>query len=233
MITMERSKTFAAAIFDLDGTLVDSMRIWQEVDEAFFASRGMAVPPGYQDEIAHLGFCASARFTVQKYLPEESVPAVLEEWRALVAQKYAAADACRYFKPDALAYVRALHVSGVRLGVATASAPELFLPVLDAGGIRGLFSAITTADEAGAHKDRPDVFLLCADRLGTPPARCVVFEDNLTALRAAKQAGMYAVGVFDEAARAAAPQMEREANLFIRTFSQLWRCRLFGGALPR
>ena len=57
---------------------------------------------------------------------------------------YASADAERYFKAGAQAYVRALHEAGVRLGVATASAPELFLPVLEAGGIRELFSAVRT-----------------------------------------------------------------------------------------
>ena len=68
MSDMKQCGTFAAAIFDLDGTLVDSMRIWREVDEEFFARRGMPVPAAYQEEIAHLGFRASAEYTVGKYL---------------------------------------------------------------------------------------------------------------------------------------------------------------------
>ena len=56
-----------AAVFDLDGTLIDSSQIWKEVDEEFFSRRGMAVPVGYTDEIAHLGFAESAALTVRKY----------------------------------------------------------------------------------------------------------------------------------------------------------------------
>ncbi len=230
---MNKRGTLTAAVFDLDGTLIDSMRIWQEVDEEFFARRNMPVPEHYQAEIAHLGFRASAEFTVAKYLPQESVPAVLEEWRAQVAGKYASADAERYFKAGAQAYVRALHAAGVRLGVATASAPELFLPVLEAGGIRELFSAFTTVDEAGAHKGCTDIFFLSAQKLGAEPAQCAVFEDNLTALRAAKRAGMFTVGVFDEAARDTAPQLMAEADVFVRTFSELENYRLFGERAQR
>lgn len=229
MNCMNGRGTCTAAVFDLDGTLIDSMQIWREVDEEFFARRGMPVPASYQEEIAHLGFTESARYTVRRYLPRESVPAVLEEWRAQVAEKYAAADAEKYFKPGALGYVRALHAAGVKLGVATASAPELFLPVLGAGGIAELFSAFATVDEAGAHKGCPDVFLLTAEKLGVPPSECVAFEDNLTALRAAKSAGMFAVGVFDEASRALEPQIRREADLYILNFSEMKGSRLFGG----
>ena len=64
--SMNKRGTLTAAVFDLDGTLIDSMRIWQEVDEEFFARRNMPVPEHYQAEIAHLGFRASAEFTVAK-----------------------------------------------------------------------------------------------------------------------------------------------------------------------
>lgn len=228
MSDMKQCGTFAAAIFDLDGTLVDSMRIWREVDEEFFARRGMPVPAAYQEEIAHLGFRASAEYTVGKYLPRESVPAVLEEWRAQVAAKYAAADAARYFKSGALAYVRALHAAGVRLGVATASSPELFLPVLEAGGIAGLFSAFTTVDEVGVHKGCPDIFLECARKLQVLPVRCVVFEDNLTALCAARAAGMRTVAVYDEASQASVGQLRQAADAFVTDFSEAAGLRLFG-----
>ena len=70
-----------AVIFDIDGTLIDRMRIWQYVDAQFFAARGMPVAPGYQEEIAHLGFRECARYTVEKYLPGEREEALISEWR--------------------------------------------------------------------------------------------------------------------------------------------------------
>ena len=209
-----------AAVFDLDGTLIDSMGIWREVDEDFFARRRRSVPEGYQENIAHLGFRECAAFTVREYLPGESEEKIMEEWRELSLSKYAAADGAKYFKPGAVDFVRSLQAEGIRLGIATASSPEFFLPILRAGKIDSLFEHYCTVDEAGRNKSFPDIFLLSAKKLGIPPEECAVFEDNLAALRAAKSIGMVAVGVYDEASRAFCSAMENEADLFIRSFSE-------------
>ena len=218
---MKEKNGIRAAVFDLDGTLIDSMEIWREVDEDFFARRGMAVPEGYQEQIAHLGFRECAAFTVREYLPAESEAEIIEEWRALSLSKYSAEDGAKYFKPGAVGLVRRLKEQGMRLGVATASSPDFFLPILRAGGVESLFDEFCTVDEAGRNKSCPDIFLLIAKKLGVTPAECAVFEDNLAALRAAKGTGMFAVGVYDEASRAFHAEMEREADLFIRSFEEL------------
>ena len=218
---MKEKNGIRAAVFDLDGTLIDSMEIWREVDEDFFARRGMAVPEGYQERIAHLGFRECAAFTVREYLPAESEAEIIEEWRALSLSKYSAEDGAKYFKEGAVGLVRRLKEQGIRLGVATASSPDFFLPILRAGGVESLFDEFCTVDEAGRNKSCPDIFLLIAKKLGVTPAECAVFEDNLAALRAAKGTGMFAVGVYDEASRAFHAEMEREADLFIRSFEEL------------
>ena len=204
-----------AAIFDLDGTLIDSMEIWREVDEIFFARRNMAVPEGYQEAIAHLGMNECAVFTVERYLPRESVQAIVEEWRALSLERYGAADGKKYFKPGAIELLHRLRGAGMRLCVATASSPELFLPVLRAGGVEELFDAFMTVDEAGKNKSFPDIFLRSSERLGVPSAQCVVFDDNIRALRAAKSAGMMTVGVFDPASVSSHDAMRAEADCFL------------------
>ena len=217
---MTQRNGIRAAVFDLDGTLIDSMEIWREVDEDFFARRGMAVPERYQERIAHLGFRECAAFTVREFLPAESEEEIIGEWRTLSLSKYSASDGEKYFKPGAVEFLRRLKGRGFRLGVATASSPEFFLPILRAGGAEPLFDEFCTVDEAGRNKSCPDIFLLCAKKLGVSPAECAVFEDNLAALRAAKSTGMFAVGVYDEAARAFHAAMEREADLFIRSFAE-------------
>lgn len=212
-----------AVIFDLDGTLIDSMGIWQEIDEEFFARRGMPVPPGYQERIAHLGFSESAVVTAEEYLPGESAAALAAEWRQMAREKYGAADGARHFKPGAIGFLRALHAAGFRLGVATASSPELSVPVLRAGGVWELFGAFASVEEAGRNKSFPDVFLLCGEKLGVSPGQCAVFEDNLTALRSAKAAGMFAVGVFDRSSEGFFAQIREEADAFIHDFSEAMR----------
>lgn len=218
---MKQTDNIRAAVFDLDGTLIDSMEIWREVDEDFFARRGMAVPEGYQERIAHLGFRECAALTVREYLPGESEADIIAEWGELSLSKYSAADGAKYFKEGAVAFVRCLKARGMRLGVATASSPDYFMPILRAGGVADLFDAFSTVEEAGKNKSFPDVFLLSARKLGLAPADCAVFEDNLTALHAAKSTGMFTVGVYDEASRGSRAEMEREADLFICSFEEL------------
>lgn len=222
-------KHIRAAIFDLDGTLIDSMEIWREVDETFFARRGMPVPAGYQEEIAHLGFRECARFTIARYLPQEREADVIEEWRGLSLSRYNAPDAARFFKPGAVGLVRVLRAAGLKLCVATASSAEFYLPVLRAGGIEGAFDAFTTVDEVGKNKSFPDVFLRSAQKLGVPPAACVVFEDNPTALRAAKGAGMYTAAVRDGQTAEVYAQMSAESDIAVCDFSELYGCRAAAG----
>ena len=209
------------AIFDLDGTLIDSMQIWREIDKEFFARRGMKIPQGYQAKIAHLGFRDVAAFTVKNYLPDEREEDLIAEWDGMCLQKYGALDAAKYFKEGAVEFIRALRGRGVPLVVATASSPRLFEPILRAGGVFGLFEGFFTVEDAGRNKSFPDIFLLCAGKLGLAPEDCVVFEDNLIPLRAAKSAGMRAVAVYDLSAESHEKDLRREADLYIRSFTEM------------
>ena len=212
----------AGAVFDLDGTLIDSMEIWREIDEEFFAKRGMPVPAHYQEDIAHLGFRDVAAFTVKNYLPHERVEDMIAEWNEMCRQKYGAKGSGKYFKPDARRGVLAVGGQGVRLCVATASSPERSVPALKEGGIYGAFEGFFTVDDAGRNKSFPDIFLMAAERLGLPPADCVAFEDSLTALRAAKRAGMQTVAVYDKSSEGQTESLKAEADAFVYAFSEFF-----------
>ena len=221
IITSMKKPKKIAAVFDLDGTLIDSMEIWREIDEEFFAKRGLSVPDRYQEKIAHLGFKECARFTAENYLPDESEENMIEEWKALSHSKYAAKDGGKYFKKGAAEFVRFLYGQGVRLAVATASSAELFMPVLRAGEIAECFSCFVTVDEAGKNKSFSDIFHLAAKKIGVAEENCIVFEDNLSAIRAAKAAGMRTVGVYDAASRLLREDIERTADFYIDSFTEI------------
>ena len=211
----------AGAVFDLDGTLIDSMEIWREIDEEFFAKRGMAVPEGYQDNIAHLGFRDVAAYTVDNFLPAEREEDVIAEWNEMCRRKYGNKGSGKYFKEGAADLLHALHARGVKMCVATASSPELFLPLLREGGVYGLFDGFVTVDDVRKNKSFPDIFLRAAQILGLPPQACVAFEDSLIALRAAKAAGLSAIAVHDPSAEKYEAGLREAADAYVFTFSDI------------
>lgn len=190
-----RAIPFTAAIFDLDGTLLDSLWVWQRVDDVFFAARGLDKPSDYARAIQGLSFREAAVYTVRRFDLPESVDAVMDEWMRNTVAAYANEV---QLKPGALRYLRALKRGGVRLAVATANRRELFIPALRRCGALQLFDAVVTCAEAG-DGDKTDgaVFLLAAERLDVAPGDCAVFEDTLEGILGAKRAGMRAFAVRD------------------------------------
>lgn len=209
------------AIFDLDGTLIDSMGIWLEIDREFFAKRNMEVPADYQKSIAHLGFRECAAFTVRKYGLKEKEDDIIAEWRAMSLKKYGAKDSARYMKPFAADYIRLLKGLNKKICVATASHPELFEPILQNTGLFSLFDSITTVDEVQKNKSFPDIFIKCAQKMGLAPEECEVYEDSLVAIRSAKLAGMNTVAVYDACAAEQEDELKHTADRFIYGFYEL------------
>lgn len=186
---------FSAAVFDLDGTLLDSTWVWRQVDEAFFARRGIRTPEDYARAIQGMSFRETAEYTVRRFDLPETAEAVSAEWMRMTAEAYARRV---QLKPGALSYLRGLKRAGVRLAVATANRRELFVPALSRCGALELFDAVCTSAEVGdCGKGDGALFRLAAARLGVAPADCAVFEDTLEGVAGAKGAGMRAYAVRD------------------------------------
>lgn len=209
---------FKHAIFDLDGTLLDSMNMWNDVDRKFLAQRGLPCSPEYVRAVKTLNFSDAARFTVDLYNLAESAEEVMAEWMRLARQAY---EREITLKPSAGEFVRALRARGAALAVATSSKPELYLPALVRCGIADCFSAFVTTEELGCGKDSPKVYLEAGRRLGAAPAECAVFEDLLTGARCAKAAGFYTVAVYDPHAAADEAALRALADRYIRSFAEL------------
>lgn len=183
-----------AAIFDFDGTLADSLGVWNDIDIKFFENHAMALPPTYQSEVKSMDFDAAAAYTKKRYGFLESESEIIEQWRKMACDEYAYNIE---LKPGAGRFIAALANGGVKLGLATASGRELFEPMLKRCGVYDLFSAFVTTTQVGKDKSHPDVYIECAKRLHCPIKQCMVFEDLLASVLAAKSAGMYVTGVYD------------------------------------
>ena len=183
------------AIFDLDGTLLDSMHVWTDVDNEFLRGRGFDVPADYAESIAHLSFDGCARYTIARFGLPDTPEELMDEWNRMAFTAYATTVP---LKPHAGEYLRHLKATGARLAVATSLPPNFREPVLRRLGVFDLFDALCSVDDVGhVAKDRPDVYLYAAERIGVAPRDCTVFEDILAGIRAVKSAGMTAWAMYD------------------------------------
>jgi HAD superfamily hydrolase (TIGR01509 family) len=206
------------AIFDLDGTLLDSMWVWDKVDTDFLGSRGFEVPLDYQKAIAAMGFRETARYTIERFRLEEQEEDIIREWNDMAARTYHEEVA---IKPYVRELLEQLKRDGIRLGVATASYASLFEMCLKRNGIYDYFQAFTETKEVARGKGFPDIYIRAAEKIGCVPEECVVFEDIHQGILAAKEGGFYTVGVYEDKSAYSWADIVRDADVAIRGFEEL------------
>ena len=207
-----------AAIFDLDGTLLDSMGVWDQVDIDFLAKRGIEVPADYMGKVAAMQFRQIAEYTIARFGLPDTPEALMQEWDDMVRVAYSTVVEA---KPHAVEYLSYLKRSGAKLAVATSLPPALREPAMKHVGIFDYFDQIVSVDDANnVGKDRPDVFLLVAGRLGVVPEQCTVFEDLLVAMRSAKSVGMRVWAIHDDSSDGDWPDICGLADVVLFDFSE-------------
>lgn len=209
---------FKGAIFDLDGTLLDSMDVWKNIDIEFLAKRGLEVPPGYGDEILAMSFRETAEYTIARFGLNEQPDDVMHEWNQMAIEAYSHHV---QLKTDAKEYLLQLKAQGIRLGVCTALSQKLYLPCLQNNDIYELFDTCISTDDVSRGKSYPDAWLLCAARLGIDPHHCMTFEDVLPAIKGAKSAHMQICGVYDKYADKDRAEILRLSDYYINSFTEL------------
>lgn len=178
------------AIFDMDGTLVDSMSFWQNLAEEYLHSKGVtSIPPDLRERIRPMTMSESAALFCREFGltgdPEAEMNAIMDAHYLRDIP----------LKPGVEGYLQKLRRRGVRMCVASASAEPLMERCLDRLGILEQFEFLLSCETVAAGKQRPDVYLEAARRLGAEPGQCAVYEDALYAVKTAKDAGFYVVGV--------------------------------------
>lgn len=214
---MKNLTPFRAALFDLDGTIFDSMGVWYEIDTLFLARRGIALTPDYSEALKRMNFPEAANYTISRYGLKESPEQVMDEWHEMTQDIYREQVG---LKPFVKEYLFALHEKGIKLGVATSCKPQLYTPVFRRCGIEDLLDTIVTTEETKP-KSFPDVYLEGARRLGVVPKECAVFEDIVTGIESAKSAGFLTVAVFDPSSKDDEEHLRKTADYYLRSFSEL------------
>lgn len=207
---------YDAAIFDLDGTLLDSMYVWDKIDTDFLANRGFEIQEDYKEKISAMTEMETALYTIEAYSLTDSPEALIKEWNEMAVFEYTHNVS---LKPYAFEYLSALKKSGIKLAAATNSNPILYEPALKRCGIYNMFDSIISSVNTKKGKSSPDIFLHAAKALNTNPKNCIVFEDVLTAVKSAKLAGMTVCGIDDASSRKNADAMRKICDFYIKSFS--------------
>ncbi len=206
-------------IFDLDGTMVDSMWVWKEVDIEFMAERGLEPPPeGLDREIDGMSFKETAEYFARRFPLEETPEELMELWVDMAADKYRNEVGV---KPGLMPFLREMKGRGVRMGIATSNAKELLDAVAESHGFYDYIDAAVTANEVGRGKPAPDVYLAAADKIDVPPGKCLAFEDIPEGIRAGLAAGMRVCAVTDDYSSNLLEEKARLADFLIDGYGQV------------
>ena len=206
-----------AAIFDLDGTLLDSNGVWQKIDEAFLGKRGIPVPEDYYAAVSSMNLQQGADYTISRFGFTESPEQIIAEWHEMAGRAYAETIP---LKPGAAEYLRRLRREGWQIALATASGPEYYVPALQRCGVYELFDLFVHS-RPGLYKGNAAFYLHCAAELGRVPDECVVFEDVLEGVRAARDAGMHVIAVYDAQSADVRDAISALADRYIDSYSEL------------
>lgn len=209
---------YRGAIFDLDGTLIDSMQVWDHICRDWLAAQGITGKDTLERELESMTLTQSADYVIQTYALGLGPAQVIAEWEALVLHRYAST---LFLKEGAGELVKALAGRGMPLGVATSCFPGACEAVLSRQGIRDYFSAILYADQVGRGKSFPDIYLACAEKLQVDPGSCVVFEDFYGSLAGVRAAGMALIAVYEARYASQWESFQREADWAVVSLREL------------
>ena len=215
---MQALKEFEAIIFDLDGTLIDSMWIWKQIDIDFLEKRGILLPDDLQKDIEGKSFTETARYFIERFSLNESLESIQNEWNEMAKQFY---KTHIKLKDKVLPIIEYANANDIKLGIGTSNSKELLNEVITAHGIHHYFESLRTSCEVDKGKPSPDIFLKVAEDLGVHPDKCLVFEDTHAGVLAAKRAGMHVIAVYDELSAPYQDAIKADADAFIYSFSEI------------
>lgn len=207
-------------IFDLDGTLIDSMWVWEQIDYDFLGKRGIAVPEDYVDIITPMGFEQCADYTIDRFGLKETKEQVMDEWHQLAIEAYSSKVRVKDGVSNFLNYLKE---NEVKMSIATANSMDLIEPALRNNGIEQYFHNITTLSEVNRGKEFPDIYDLSAKRMDVNQKKCVVFEDIIEGITSAKSGGYTVVGVYDKRSETRVPLLKKAADYFIYDYNECIR----------
>lgn len=207
-----------AVIFDLDGTLIDSMWMWESIDIEYLGRFGIPYQKDIQKKIEGMSFSETAVYFKKRFQIADSLEQMKEDWNRMAYEKYKHEVP---LKKGALEFLNYLKKNGIKMGIATSNSKTLVDIVLEKHNILEYFDSIHTACEVKKGKPAPDIYLLVAKELEVEPKDCLVFEDVFQGIMAGKNAGMTTCGVEDKFSAGQRMEKQAAADYYIESYEEI------------
>lgn len=204
-----------AVIFDLDGSLVDSMWLWYDIDVEYLGRFGLECPADLQQSIEGMSFSETAVYFKERFHLPDSTEQIKKDWNEMAWDKYLHEVPLKEGVSEFLHYCRD---NGILLGIATSNSRELVESIASVHGLEHFFSCIMTGCDVAKGKPAPDVYLAVAERLQVAPSQCLVFEDIVPGIMAGKNAGMRVCAVEDAYSEYQAEEKQKLADYYIQDY---------------
>lgn len=209
-----------AVIFDLDGTLVDSMWMWREIDIEYLGRFGIPLPDGLQTAIEGMSFSETAVYFKERFHIPDTLEQIKEDWNRMAWDKYLHQVP---LKRGVAEFLQACRSRSLPMGIATSNSRQLVENIARVHGLEDFFSCIMTGCDVAKGKPSPDIYLAVAAQLGVAPENCLVFEDIIPGIQAGKSAGMKVCAVEDKYSEADRESKRQLSDYYIEDFCGLGR----------
>jgi len=186
-----------ALILDIDGTLLDSMTIWNQADVVFLSKRGFEVTSDYTDYVKSVRIEDAAIYTKMRFNLPDSIEDIMKEWNDFVENAYANEV---NLKPGVREFLEESRKLGFKMGVASALTRINVDSAFRRLGVNEYFDVVLTLDDLPGRPDKsePDIYLIVADKINAVSSRTVVFEDVPVAINGALKGGFLTCAIYDE-----------------------------------
>lgn len=218
-----------AVLFDLDGTLVDSMWMWEAIDIEYLGALGYELPDDLQQTLEGMSYTEAAVYFKETFQIPESLDEIKEIWTQMAMHKYTHEV---HYKPGALNFLKELRRRGIKTGICTSNGRELVDAVMNALDMNPYIDCVMTACQVAKGKPSPDIYLAVAENLEASPAECLVFEDIPKGIQAGLHAGMKVCAMEDLSALPQKEHIRQLADYYITSFDQVlnntYECLKYG-----
>ena len=205
------------AIFDLDGTLLDSMSMWDTIGNEYLLAKGCIPAPGLREKIKTLNMLQTAVYFKERYGLQESVDEIVSQVNDMLADKY---FRLIQLKPTVLPFIKKLNELGIKMCIATATDRPLVEAAIRRLECLEYFCGVVTCTEVGCGKDKPLIYEKALELMNTTKEDTIVFEDALYAVETAKKAGFLVAGVYDISSAGDWARIKQAADWHIHSFEE-------------